>query len=281
MGDYGIKVAIEEKNALTSFNPRDFLIWSKYKDFKILKKGKGSLLIPNGSTSARKQIAHGMGYSPAYYFWVDMDNNGKYWMVGSNPGSTSGSTPHNTSEPESNKTNISFLGTRDGTSGNENMPFAYAIFDQRAVDTYGGSDTPIGYQKADYGIKAAIPGVNVLKAKIYELVINSNCELLNYHSTRTIGLNWNNSANGSSRITIVHGLNYVPMFLAWGNHGSAAGTPFDKDNLIPVGRSPQPFTASAWANTYEVGIEITWAGGGSASGTFNCRVVIFENDMLS
>lgn len=278
--DYGIKFAIEEKNALTSINPRDFLIWSKYKDFKILKKANSSLLISTGNLVATQQIAHGMGYPPAYYAWVDLQNNGKFYMLETNSGVQVGSVnAHSTDTSAADNTNISFRGVRDASVSDEYMPFAYVIFDQRGIGTFGGNDRPIGYVKQDYGIKFT-QGKNVFDSKIYEQVINSNCELLNYHATRTIGLSWDNSSNGTNSATIIHGLGYVPMFLVWGNFGSSAPSGFNKDRLLPIGQIAQPFTSSAWADTNEIQIEIGWAGGGSSSGIFNARVVVFTNAML-
>ena len=279
MADYGIKIVSPNKK-ITSINPRDYRVWSKYKDFKITRKGRDALTIPDASLTARATVTHNLGYAPAYFFWVDLEHDGKYWMVGSNLG-TVGTTPHYTEEAQSTKESISFLGGRDTSVGAAFMPYGYTIFDQRVVDAYAGNDKPIGYRAADYGLKATLPGVNVMNAKLHEQVINSNCEALQYLHTTTIILNWDNTSSGNALLRVIHNLGYVPMFFAWGNFGPNATSPFDKDNMLPVGRSPNPFVSGAWADTTHIGVEIAWAGGGATTGKFIAKVVTFKNSMLT
>lgn len=281
MENWGLKVSSEFRNALRETDPRNFRLWSKYKDFMITKRGIDTLTIPNGAGSATKTIPHGLGYPPAYFMWVDLDNNGRFWMVNCKvSGGLSSFTNHYSEDPQSDRTNISFLGDRDGTSGDEYMPFSYVLFSEPGIDPAGGNDKPIGYTKSDYGLKVSIPGVNVLDSKLYQQIVNSNCDMLKYHSTVIGSMTWDNTANGENSKDIVHGLGYTPMFLAWGKFPNSGS--FEKYYFLPLGRTPQPFASGAFADNYKITVEIVWSGSPSpTTGTFDYRVIIFENPMIN
>ncbi len=279
MADWGIKISNQGKSVLESPNPLDYSVWSKYKDFKITKKGKDNLVIPDASSQATAEIPHGLTYAPAYFIWVDIDNNGTFWMVDTDI-SGSSFTNHLTDSPQSDTTNISFIGERDGSTGNENMPYRYVIFDQPGVDPATGSGKPIGYSTSDHGIKASQEGKSVLDANLYEQTLNSNNEGLKYLKTVTRGIEFNDAANGEDSVVISHGLNYVPMFLVWGKIPDSSST-FDKDRLFPLGVSAQQFATGASADIQNITIYLQWAGSGApATRTLQTRIVIFQNDTL-
>lgn len=74
MSDYGIKATIPGK-AITSTNPRDYSIWSKYDLMKTFIVGKYEYTFPSDLPYVEIDIPHDLGYRPAIWVSYKCDSN--------------------------------------------------------------------------------------------------------------------------------------------------------------------------------------------------------------
>ena len=83
MSNYGLKISKDGKST-DSTDPRDYVIWSKYKNPKTYIVGTASFNITDESFSQSDHtiatITHNLGYKPVVYF---------YWSTGGNYGQES------------------------------------------------------------------------------------------------------------------------------------------------------------------------------------------------
>lgn len=274
-------MSIPGQNALTAIDPRNFIINSKYQPLKIIKYGKGEISVP-ATNSADIDIVHGLGYAPMYLVYYEIDNNGRFWLDMTCQGGLSVlSSGNNGGDPNrslADKYKIRFsAGNSQGNGLAFTCPFRYIILDQSIFDPPGGNDTPVGYQKSDIGMIITPTGKNALDSKIYEQIINSNCDYLKFHSTTVVSITFDSFDNGQASVDFIHGLGYVPIFTAYGYNNVSI-----QEHTLPVGRAPQPSAFSAFADTNKITCELTWAGTGfHTSATVYARLVIFNNNMLS
>lgn len=71
MADWGIKKAKEGKS-VTSDDPRDYNLWSKYKVFKVDLSGSGSVEVAAGAEET-ETLNHNLGYNPLVLFYWSND----------------------------------------------------------------------------------------------------------------------------------------------------------------------------------------------------------------
>jgi hypothetical protein len=277
MPNQGLKLALPGKSILSN-NPLDYILWSKYPPFKIIKYGNGLIDVGAGFSTTNVTVKHGLRYKPAYLAYFENDKNGRYWLDGVKLGtlSTFNSGTEEQAIVSAVDENLVFSFTNPAGAPAKKIPFYYALSDRPAFDVAAGIDRPMGYTSANAGIKLS-PGFNVLNAKLYQQMVNSNCDYLKYHSTTTNKLTFNNSTNGELTKEHVHGLGYPPFFLVYGYFDNDV-----KEYLLPVGTVPQPFASGAFADTYRIVIDIVWAGSAFPSTVnFNYRIVIFKNNLLN
>lgn len=276
MGNTGFKIT-KRFIPMTSINPLDHIVWSKYPEMKIIKRGQGTITVPANTATATVNLNHGLGYVPAAYSWFDYENNGTFFIARSDMGTLSNYSAKD-SEMDIDRTKIALMAERAAYTGTEafTMKYAYILFSETAEMSYSGNGRPIGYQPSDYGLVVLKEGKNADSKKIYDQIINSNIETLKYHQTYTGQLNYDTTANGEDSAVVSHGLGYIPMFAVYGKFSHQ--TYFMH---FPIGKVPDPFASAGMATKQNIIVEIIWAGSGSPSqGTFDYRVVVFKNRMF-
>jgi len=77
MGDYGLKIT-RTGVATTSTDPRDYVLWSKYKSLKSQARVTTTLVLIAGTSSITKTIPHDLGYSPLFFVAAEMNSNKWY-----------------------------------------------------------------------------------------------------------------------------------------------------------------------------------------------------------
>lgn len=79
MADFGIKISVPGKN-ISSTDPLDFVLHSKYASVKIVKVITGSLVV-SASSSAQVTEAHGQSFIPLILFYTQLlESSGKYFL---------------------------------------------------------------------------------------------------------------------------------------------------------------------------------------------------------
>jgi hypothetical protein len=279
MGNYGLKVT-KPYLGCTSTNSNDYVIWSKYKHFKITRRISGKINIANGDSSNTGAITHGLLYEPAFLSYFKYPNQDYWWLVGSDQGTTSSYFDKEyDSDCRPDKEIFNLEVSRGGdTSGSQDFPYVIYMSSETGAMGYKGNGRPPGYKTSDYGIKVSQKGIDATTKNLYEMQINSNCDHLVYHKTFTGSLAYDNSSGGSDTDLIAHQLSYSPVFVAYMQ--TSIGSSYYR--AAPCGKAPAPFIMSAACNEQNILVEIVWAaaGNGSVSGTINYRVVVFKNPLI-
>lgn len=76
MSEFGIKVAIKGKS-VSSADPNDFTLHSKYNTLKIAEEGYGTITIPDSIGIPKGNdvdIVHGLGYNPFFLAFYHIDD---------------------------------------------------------------------------------------------------------------------------------------------------------------------------------------------------------------
>ena len=83
MGNYGISVTLPTKD-VTSTNPRDFVMSSKYSAVKIVQENFGTIVVPGKSGgfngTAGTIISHNLGFNPMVLIYTETQPN--IWQFG-------------------------------------------------------------------------------------------------------------------------------------------------------------------------------------------------------
>lgn len=79
MADWGLKVSREGAET-SSTDPRDHVLNSSYKTFKVQERQTTTLLLPNGGGMKIKTIPHSLGYAPFFFVMAEV-NTGKWYNV--------------------------------------------------------------------------------------------------------------------------------------------------------------------------------------------------------
>jgi len=78
MGDYGISVALPTKS-ITSTEPRDYVMSSKYTSVKILQETFGTVVVAAGGTTVGT-VTHNLGFCPLSLIYTETQPN--VWQMG-------------------------------------------------------------------------------------------------------------------------------------------------------------------------------------------------------
>lgn len=265
--NFGFKMT-QGKNLFKTVDPRDFVVWSKYPPLKITKYGGGVISVSGGTFQGPTAIRHGLSYAPSNLGYIDLDNNGRFWLSNTFMGANSFQTNLNRFTIGADKTNVTIYNV--SASGTYSAPFRYILFDEPAYDVASGSDKPIGYPLANYGFKIAKEGKNVLTAKLYEQQINSNTDYLKVFKVFEGSLNVTGSGEFSQQF--IHGLGYVPLFFGY------ALNDFNGEEPLPFSYAvPGAYTGSIFADTQRVVIVLKAPSAGSGALPF--RIVVWRNSM--
>lgn len=77
MGDFGIKIAKEGKNILST-NVDDYIFWTKYKPLMFLEKRTDTITLLHGEVSGSTSISHGYDFSPFCMAYILSGGNAIY-----------------------------------------------------------------------------------------------------------------------------------------------------------------------------------------------------------
>jgi len=77
LNDYGVKITKKGKS-ITSTDPRDYILWSKYPVLKVAQSGGGTFLANtwDGPWGATLTINHNLGYNPIVFFFKKKTSTG-------------------------------------------------------------------------------------------------------------------------------------------------------------------------------------------------------------
>ena len=257
------------KDLFKTVEPRDFVMWSKYPPLKITKYGGGVISVSGGTFQGPSTIKHGLSYAPGSLGYIDLDNNGRFWLSNTHMDSNSFQTNLDHFIIGADKENVTIFNGLD--TGSYSAPFRYVLFDEPAYDVASGSDKPIGYQTADYGFKVAKQGKSVFSNKLYDQLINSNCDYLKVHKvfdgSLAIG------AAGEFSREFVHGLGYVPLFFGYALNDANGEEPLPFNYSVPGA-----YTGSIFADKNRVVLVLKAPAAGSGALPF--RIVVWRNSMF-
>ena len=76
MGDYGVSVSKPGKD-VTSVEPRDFVVNSKYTAIKIVQDSLGTITV--GTAGAYGTITHNLGFVPMIMLYTELTPNSDQW----------------------------------------------------------------------------------------------------------------------------------------------------------------------------------------------------------
>jgi hypothetical protein len=268
MANIGFKATIGGKNVLQTTDPRNFLVWSKYPPLKITKYGAGNLTITGGSFVGPLTIRHGLSYAPGNLAYIDLDNNGKWWLSNTFIGGTSFLTNPSHFIFGANKTNLTW--STVFVSGTYVRPFRYVLFDEPAYDVASGADKPLGYIPANIGFKVSKANQNILTAKLFEQNINSNCDFLKVHKIFEGSLTITGAGEFSQEF--IHGLGYVPLFFGWAKNDVNGEEPLPFAYFVPG-----IYGASIYADTNKIVIAFKKTAAGAGSLPF--RLIVWKNSI--
>lgn len=124
--DYGIKYALPGKKANGNKNPKELGFSSQFNTLKTFKKGNPSFVAPNGISTW--EIAHGLGYRPAFNAYYRDSFNGEIYQVSSFNQNGSGREGASiTCEAKSNNYNL-VIRIHNQSGLTKNIDFFFEIF---------------------------------------------------------------------------------------------------------------------------------------------------------
>ena len=80
MGDYGEKISRSGFDVKTATD-KQLVLTSKFKTFTIASSGSGNAIVLSGNYRERLEVAHGLGYVPAYAVYGKISTETEYKKV--------------------------------------------------------------------------------------------------------------------------------------------------------------------------------------------------------
>jgi hypothetical protein len=232
MGDIGFATAKKDINILLNTDPQNLIFSSKYNTLKVLAKNT-TTVSTNGSGNGTTQIAHNLGYAPAFYVY----RKGTATWQNENTASPYNATHTNSYFPATGMWN-SWVSKSDlfevysdstylyiqaiSATANTTYDFMYFVFSDLAQSF--NESSILGNQ--DVGIKISQSGNDVLDSeKPFKMGFSTRFRSLKYipekSSTTSLSLPLifssfaDQSAEEAVFVDINHGLGYPPFFLAY------------------------------------------------------------------
>lgn len=211
MGDYGIKISKEGFDVKTAAD-KDLVLTSKLDTIKIAK----TIATQHNQSGASEtlSIAHGLGYSPGYLFYVKNPEETSRWygVVGESPVNA-----YRHWDLGTDATNLQiFLDAADTNEWNIKTFFL-------AEESQG---SPTGNQtQENYGIKVSPPGVDV-KSDIADssFLLNTRMETIKIISIVDQTINY--TSPGRTEVEVDHNMSFIPAFYGMAEFPFSAGAPF-------------------------------------------------------
>lgn len=127
MGDYGIKVMLEGKD-ITSNEPRDHVMSSKYGAVKIAQEGLGTITV-GASSNSNGTITHNLGFVPMVIMYTEATPGSGQWRMGCQPISTPSVDTYLTNDPAKTYVNTAyfFFNIKNNTGVSKDVKYKYYI----------------------------------------------------------------------------------------------------------------------------------------------------------
>lgn len=178
---------------------------SEFVSPKILKEGSLHFDFALNDTTDTVTIAHGLGFSPIYTVYAEVNNSNEMWQHWQSSGFFPDIAPARELETYTDSYNLNIIMTRAASQPAATYRGYYYIF----MDIPIQNATKI-YKRENIGIKVSQPGIDVEKAGDVQLSLNSVYKTFKVFKEYDFTITFSGTTAQTLRLS--HGLGYWPAF---------------------------------------------------------------------